>query len=73
MPKVTSILDDLKTSKWSIIFYDFYSSFSLHDSLENDVSEYLEWLKFQKVLEDPPTNPRRRKERLQPPDFPAVL
>ena len=29
-------------------FYEFYSNFSLHDSLENSVSEHLEWLKFQK-------------------------
>ena len=39
IPKVTSILDNLiKTSTWSMIFYEFYSNFSLHDSLENSVS-----------------------------------
>ena len=27
-----------------MIFYVFYSQFSLHDSLENAVSEHLEWL-----------------------------
>ena len=29
-------------------FYVYYSNFNLHDSLENAVSEHLEWLKFQK-------------------------
>ena len=28
-------------------FYVFYSHFSLHDSLENAISEHLEWLKLQ--------------------------
>ena len=46
LPKVTSILDNLKISKWSMIFYLFYSNFSPHDSLEDAVSEHLEWLKF---------------------------
>ena len=27
---------------WSMISYVFYSSFSLHDSLENAISEHLE-------------------------------
>ena len=31
-----------------MIFYVFYLSFSLHDSLENVFYEQLEWLKFQK-------------------------
>ena len=31
-----------------MIFYVFYSNFSLHGSLENAVFEHLEWLKFQK-------------------------
>ena len=35
----------LKTSTWSMISYAFYSSFILHDSLENAISEDLEWLK----------------------------
>ena len=38
-----------------MIFYVFYSSFSLHDSLENVFYEQLEWLKFQKSV--PPPNP----------------
>ena len=42
----TCLLDNLKTSSWSMIFYTFYSNFSLHVSLENAVSKHLEWLKF---------------------------
>ena len=38
-----------------MIFYVFYLSFSLHDSLENVFYEQLEWLKFQKSV--PPPNP----------------
>ena len=38
--KVTSILDNVKTSTWSMAFYVFYSNVSLHDSLENAVSEH---------------------------------
>ena len=38
-----------------MIFYVFYSSFSLHDSLENVFYEQLEWLKFQKSV--PPQIP----------------
>ena len=34
---------------WSMIFDVFYSNFSLHDSLENAVSEHLGWLKPQKI------------------------
>ena len=49
--KVTNILDNLKISTWSMIFYIFYSNFSLNDSLENAVSEDLKWLKFQKFSE----------------------
>ena len=30
-----------------VIFCVFYSNFNLHDSLENAVSEHLQWLKFQ--------------------------
>ena len=39
-------------------FYVFYSDFSLHDSLENKVSEYLEQLKFQNFQRgvESPTN-----------------
>ena len=37
-----------------MIFYVFYLSFSLHDSLENVFYEQLEWLKFQKSA---PPNP----------------
>ena len=29
-----------------MISYVFYSSFSLHDSLKNAISEHLEWLKL---------------------------
>ena len=35
-----------------MIFCAFYANFGLHDSLENAVSEHLEWLKFQKFSED---------------------
>ena len=38
--KVTSILDNVKTSTWSMAFYVFHSNVSLHDSLENAVSEH---------------------------------
>ena len=38
--KVTSILDNVKTSTWSMAFHVFYSNVSLHDSLENAVSEH---------------------------------
>ena len=38
-----------------MIFYVFYLSFSLHDSLENVFYEQLEWLKFQKSA--PPKSP----------------
>ena len=34
MPKVASILDNLKTSTWNMIFYVFYLNVSLHDSLD---------------------------------------
>ena len=33
-----------------MMFYVFCSNFSLHDSLENAVSEHLEWLKFQTIF-----------------------
>ena len=36
----------LKTSTWSMISYAFYSCFILQDSLENAISEDLEWLKL---------------------------
>ena len=55
MPKVTIILDDLKTSTRSMILYVFYWNFSLYDSLENTVSEHLEWLKSQKKFYSPQT------------------
>ena len=38
-----------------MIFYVFYSSFSLHDGLENIFYEQLEWLKFKKST--PPKSP----------------
>ena len=45
-----------------MIFYVFYSNFSLHDSFENAVFEHLEWLKFQKFSEDStPKPPARRR------------
>ena len=46
IPKVTSLLNNPKTSTWSITLYAFYLHQSLHDSLENAVFEHLEWLKF---------------------------
>ena len=33
-----------------MISYAFYSSFILHNSLENAISEYLEWLKLFSAL-----------------------
>ena len=36
----------LKTSTWIVISFAFYSSFILHGSLENAISENLEWLKL---------------------------
>ena len=39
-----------------MIFYVFYLSFSLHDSLENVFYDQLEWLKFQKSV-PPPKSP----------------
>ena len=60
------LLDSLKNSTWSIIFYVFYSNFSLHDSREKAVSEYLEWLSFcmgftpkplRRGLQHPPPHP----------------
>ena len=32
-----------------MIYYVFYSNFSLHDSLENKDSKYLAWLKLQNI------------------------
>ena len=41
------LLDINKIITWCTTFYVFCSNFSLHGSLENAVSEQLEWLKFQ--------------------------
>ena len=40
-----------------MIFYVFYSNFSLHDSLENVFSEHSEWLKFQKFSKGSASRP----------------
>ena len=42
-----------------MIFYLFYSNFSLHDSLENGFSEHSEWLKLQRFLAGGLTVPPR--------------
>ena len=47
MSKVTSNLDNIKTSTWSMIFYVFYSNFSLHDSLEQACSTCNPWARTQ--------------------------
>ena len=49
MPKVTRILDSLKTSEYDVLC--FHSSFSL-DSLENAVTEDSQWLKFKNIFQD---------------------
>ena len=49
MPKVTRILDSLKTSEYDVLC--FHSSFSF-DSLENAVTEHSQWLKFQNIFQD---------------------
>ena len=46
--------------------YVMYSNFSLHDSLENAVSEHLEWLKLKKKTH------RGRGLQCPPPDPPIV-
>ena len=45
---IICLLDNLETSTLSVIFYVFYSNFSLRENLENAVSEHLEQPKFQK-------------------------
>ena len=42
-----------------MIFYEFYSNFSLHDSLVNSVSEHLKCLKYQQFSGAFPPNPKR--------------
>ena len=55
-----------------MIFYVFYTNFSFPDSLENAVSEHLEWLEFQSFSGDfPPKNPAG--ELIATPRPPVVL
>ena len=52
----------------------FYSNFSLNDSLENTVYEYLKWLKFQAFSEVSfPELLQGGGEVTAPPDPPALL
>ena len=48
LASIICLLDNLETSTLSVIFYVFYSNFSLRENLENAVSEHLEQVKFQK-------------------------
>ena len=67
------LLDNLKASAWGMIFL-FYSNFSLNDSLENTVYEYLKWLKFQAFSEVSfPELLQGGGEVTAPPDPPALL
>ena len=53
--------------------YDFFNVFlPLHDSLKNDVSEHLEWLKFQKFSGVSAPKPPQR-EVTQCPSVPPVV
>ena len=55
-----------------MIFYVSYTNFSFPDSLENAVSEHLEWLEFQHFSGDfAPKNPAG--ELIAPPRPPVVL
>ena len=55
-----------------MIFYVFYSNSSLLDSLENAVSEHLEWLKFQKFSRS--STPKLTQGDLQwPPADPSAV
>ena len=51
----------------------FYSDFSLNDSLENTVYEYLKWLKFQAFSEVSFPELLQGGEVTAPPDPPALL
>ena len=68
------LLDNFGTSSWNVICYAFYSNFSFHDSLENAVSEQLEWLKCQKFSgSSAPKFPRRGVGLTANPKPPDVL
>lgn len=57
--KLLVFLLTLKPLHGSMIFYVFHLNFTLHDSLENVVSEHTEWMKSQNLSGGSAPNPSK--------------